>query len=239
MDAKTEANSLKISVVTGTLNRRAALPGLMANTVDAHTGLELVLVDGGSTDGTIEYITQLDHPRVRFVQVGRRSSYPHFMNLGIRNSTCEFVCQWNDDVILTNSWEQVLRELDESEVYIFAWRKQRRFALWPKWTLINTVQPDGSGQIVMNYGVYHRDVFRRIGLYCNDYEFYCADGDMSYRAWAFGCKVKCLPGIRVLSMRGIKKTRSYDTSGDIARYEQHRAMYHRHELPAGIEYLQR
>ena len=43
-----------ISIVTGTLNRKNLLPGLIENTVGKSDKLELVLVDGGSDDGTIE-----------------------------------------------------------------------------------------------------------------------------------------------------------------------------------------
>ena len=42
-----------ISIVTGTLNRLGMLPSLIENTVLSDERLELVLVDGGSTDGTL------------------------------------------------------------------------------------------------------------------------------------------------------------------------------------------
>ena len=51
-----------ISIVTGTLNRKNLLPGLIDNTVDSNNMLELVLVDGGSSDGTLEFIKGLHHP---------------------------------------------------------------------------------------------------------------------------------------------------------------------------------
>ena len=72
-----------ISIVTGTLNRKNFLKGLVDNTVNKNSKLELVLVDGGSTDGSLEFIKSLNHPQIKLIEVGGRSSYPHFMNLGI------------------------------------------------------------------------------------------------------------------------------------------------------------
>ena len=69
-----------ISVVTGTLNRADYLENLIANTVEADDRIELVLVDGGSTDGTIEFIeTFINHPRIKLIKHGERSSYPHYI----------------------------------------------------------------------------------------------------------------------------------------------------------------
>ena len=58
-----------ISIITGTLNRGPLLPKLIENTVEANDKLELVLVDGGSTDGTIEYIKEENHPRIKLIEV--------------------------------------------------------------------------------------------------------------------------------------------------------------------------
>ena len=102
-----------ISIVTGTLNRKYLLPNLINNTVNSCDKLELVLVDGGSNDGTIDYIKDLNHPRIKLIEVGERSSYPHFMNLGIENSSFEWVCQWNDDALLVSKWDEIISELDK------------------------------------------------------------------------------------------------------------------------------
>ena len=74
------------SVVTGTLNRRSILPQCVDNTVNAYDNLELVILDGGSNDGTVEYLKSLDHERIHLIEIGHTSSWPHFMNLGIQNS---------------------------------------------------------------------------------------------------------------------------------------------------------
>jgi glycosyltransferase involved in cell wall biosynthesis len=227
-----------ISVVSGTLNRRTILPLVIENTVGADDRVELVLVDGGSTDGTIEYVASLCHPRIKLIEVGGRSPYPHFMNLGIRNASHEFVCQWNDDVVLVSSWSDVFATIDESKVYVFSWK----FDKYPrykdkKWMLVNSKKPDGSGEIVVNFGMYHKDVFRKIGLYSPAYRFYCADGDMAQRAWYFGFQIKNCPQVKVVSMSHVPKSREYDLRPDWENYQKHIELYSRRILPDAIEYL--
>ena len=80
-----------ISIVSGTLNRKENVKRLVENTIEKYNFLELVLVDGGSTDGTVEYIQSLNYDNLIFVNYGKRSSYPHFMNLGILNSSGDFL----------------------------------------------------------------------------------------------------------------------------------------------------
>jgi glycosyltransferase involved in cell wall biosynthesis len=227
-----------ISVVTGTLNRRILLPLVIDNTVNADERLELVLVDGGSNDGTAEYIASLRHPRIRFIEVGGRSSYPDFMNLGVKNARHEIICQWNDDAVLVNPWKEVFSSLDDSAVYPFSWKEDA----WPgfkdkKWVLVNSKKPDGTGEIVVNFGLYRKSVFRKIGLYNNAYHFYCADGDMAQRAWYFGFAIKPLPDIKVISLKKVAKTREYDLAKDWDCYQKHIVLYGKKILPDNLEYL--
>lgn len=234
-----------ISIVTGTLNRVGMLPNLIANTVLADERLELVLVDGGSSDGTIDYIKQLNHPQIKLIEVGGRSSYPHFMNLGIQAATHEVVCQWNDDVILCNEWSEVFLELQSNyDFYLFNWKygtyEDAKNPEWLNgmyhtegWCLCNIA--DSGGEIVMNYGLYRKKIFREIGMYNPEYKYYCADGDMSYRAYKFGYKVKDLRHIKVCSLPTGKVATSHPE--DHLIYHKNMDMYHHKILPEGLQYL--
>jgi glycosyltransferase involved in cell wall biosynthesis len=232
-----------ISIITGTLNRGPLLPKLIENTVESNDKLELVLVDGGSTDGTIEYIKEENHPRIKLIEVGGRSSYPHFMNLAIQNATHEIVCQWNDDVLLTNDWEEVFSEIDDHDFYLFNWKYGNESDLkditWMDgedhskgWCLLNN-KPDG--EIVMNYGLYKKDIFRKIGMYNNEYRYYCADGDMADRAYNFKYKVKNLRNIKVCSLITNKVADHYQ--GDSEIYVKNLDLYKQQILPENIEFL--
>jgi glycosyltransferase involved in cell wall biosynthesis len=233
-----------ISIITGTLNRGTLLPRLIENTVEANDKLELVLVDGGSTDGSIEYIKEENHPRIKLIEVGGRSSYPHFMNLAIQNATHEIVCQWNDDVLLVNDWEEVFSEIDENhDFYLFNWKYGNGSDLndinWVNgeqqsegWCIVNN-KP--NGEIVMNYGLYRKDIFRKIGMYNNEYRYYYADGDMADRAYNFGYKVKTLKNIKVCSLIVNKVANYYQEDGEI--YVKNLNLYRQQILPGNIEFL--
>jgi glycosyltransferase involved in cell wall biosynthesis len=234
-----------ISIVTGTLNRLGMLPSLIENTVLSDERLELVLVDGGSIDGTIDYIKQLNHPQIKLIEVGGRSSYPHFMNLAIQESKYDIVCQWNDDVILCNKWSEVFIELQSNhDFYLFNWKygsyEDAKNLEWLKgmdhndgWCLCNVA--DSGGEIVMNYGLYRKKIFREIGMYNPEYRYYYADGDMAYRAYAFNYTVKDLRHIRVCSLPAGKVATPYPEDQPI--YEKNLSLYKQKVLPESLQYL--
>ena len=229
-----------ISIVSGTLNRREYLPELISNTVDSGSvvNVELVLVDGGSTDGTIEYLDALNHPQIKLIKHGQRSSYPHYMNLGVINASYDLICQWNDDVLLINSWDEVANEIDdEHDAYLFNWKTGQQYDSndpdWLRcaemrdndWIIINNADykypqmvGEQRGEVVMNYGIYKTRVFGEYGLYSPHYQYYCADGEMSMRAYYGGCKFKSCLSLKVLVLPAEKRAIMLDT--DVQRYYQ-------------------
>jgi glycosyltransferase involved in cell wall biosynthesis len=234
-----------VSIVTGTLNRLEILKNVVSNTVLKNDKLELVLVDGGSTDGTIEYIKSINHPSIKLIEVGGRSSYPHFMNLGIHHSKYEWVCQWNDDVILINDWEEIFSELNnENDFYLFNWKygnfSDINVESWLEgldytkgWCLLDQV--NNGGEIVMNYGIYNKKIFRDIGMYNNEYKYYYADGDMAYRAHKFGYKHKSLYNIKVCSLITNKNATQHGDDSTI--YNNNLSLYEQGKLSEHIEFL--
>ncbi len=197
-----------ISIVTGTLDRVLLLPKIIENTLDQSDQLELVLIDGGSTDGTQDYIRSLNHPRIKLIEIGHRSNYGHYMNLGIEISKYEWICQWNDDVLLHNPWTDVFKLLDDPyDLFIFDWyRDLPPEQVYPpgielSYFFCNLDKPKGTYGRCLSFGLYRKDVFRKIGMFDEKtFMYYMADSDMTERAFHFDYRIKACSNIRVKEM---------------------------------------
>jgi len=220
-----------ISIVTGTLNRLDYLKKVIENTVNSNENLELVLVDGGSTDGTLEYISNLNHERIKMIPLGERSYYWHYMNIGIKNSKYEWICQWNDDVILETSWDDIISELkktDSKDFYIFSWRQGNN----PSYVIY-----DNENELVLNYGIYNKRIFREIGMYDVSYKYYYCDGDMSYRAKQFGFSYEKMHDVKCLSLtdsQSEKKAILENNQEEYSNYMKKLELYREKKLPETI-----
>tara|TARA_B100000965_G_scaffold383630_1_gene383086 strand:- start:166 stop:906 length:741 start_codon:yes stop_codon:yes gene_type:complete len=238
-----------ISIVSGTLNRKDNVERLIKNTIDKYDFLELVLVDGGSTDGTIDYVKSLNYENLVFLNYGKRSSYSHFMNLGIRNTSNEFICIWDDDALLINSWTEVLNVINSNkyDFYIFNWKLGNDINLmqdrqWLEgndhsndWNLVDETKNIPPGLVTMNYGIFDKQIFREIGMNNTRFDFWYADNDLSNRAHLFGYKHKSLRDIKVF-VKNSEKNRKYRKK-DLKIFQSNLKKYHKKKLPRGTEYL--
>ena len=215
-----------LSIVTGTLDRVSLLPQLIANTVDANPLIELVLVDGGSSDGTVDYIKSLKHPRIKLIECGKRSYYWDYMNIGIQESSYEWVCQWNDDVILETGWDSITQELsqkDTKDFYIFSWKENSDYIII-----------ENEKELVMNYGIYNKRIFREIGMYDSSFKYYFCDGDMSFRAKEFGYSYSKMYDVKCNSLtRGNDQKKAYmeNYQSEFDNYMEKLEMSRNRELP--------
>lgn len=89
---------MKVSIVTPCFNGRAYL-GQTADTVLPQSGpftLEWLVVDGGSTDGSLDYLRSLRDPRVDIVSEPDRGQ-SHALNKGLSRATGDVVAWLNAD----------------------------------------------------------------------------------------------------------------------------------------------
>lgn len=107
---------MHLSICIATRNR---LPYLI-ETIDSVVpqlvdGVEIVIVDGASNDGTFEYFSKgVSHPSIRYIRLEKNGGLDHDYDLTVRNAVGEYCWLFSDDdVILPRSIGRVLAALVE------------------------------------------------------------------------------------------------------------------------------
>jgi len=106
-----------VSIVLTTLNGarylRESLDSCLSQT---HTNFELIIVDGGSTDGTLDIVREYTDPRIRLVhQQANEGKLPGAINLGLDSAKGDFLTWMQDDSIYEPSAiETMVRTLREN-----------------------------------------------------------------------------------------------------------------------------
>ncbi len=191
-----------VSVVLGSLNRRR----LLARTIQSvrENGfagkLEIIVVDGGSHDGTCEWLAHqkdvltIIQPNYKLKQpdgrLHRAHTWGEFMNMGFRAAQAPWVVMVSDDLILCpNALQSGYDHLNRLAALgeqigggAFFWRDYPRSVCYHVKLLPNDV-------VHVNHGFFNVVALAEVG-YADEtnFEFYGADGDLSMRLNLAGWK---------------------------------------------------
>lgn len=202
--------ALKVSIVTGTLNRlpllqhfvescRASLPESM--------DVELIVVDNGSTDGTAEWLAGQED--VTLIQMGEPVGGMRAFTEGLHRvaDDTDYVLVGNDDVHLVG--DSLLRALVHLETHpdcgIVAFEHDRRAPGSGQWGTEQAPARTEDGQRIR--AVYAQTALVRkwlgdeIGWWGGDGPLadvwtYGGDNYLSARCWELGYRIDVLPGVR-------------------------------------------
>ncbi len=193
--------SAQVSVVLGTYNRLSFLKATIASVRASQIEVpyEIIVVDGGSSDGTIGWLTE-QHDIISIVQhnrevsegkTRRKRSWGYFMNLGFKCAEGRYVCLISDDSVihpdtLANAVRRFDREIADGRrlgAVAFYWRS------WPeekKYRVSSTL----GNKTMVNHGLFLREAVECVG-WIDDrrYNFYCADGDLALKIWHAGYEI--------------------------------------------------
>lgn len=105
-----------VSVIIPSYNHDRYLPYAVKSVLEqSHDNLELIIVDDGSQDGSIDYLSDLREDRVRCVLQSNRGAHAA-INRGIAESSGEFIAILNsDDIYETNRIAKALNIFQENE----------------------------------------------------------------------------------------------------------------------------
>jgi len=175
--------------------------------------MEVIVVDGDSTDGTLKILEQHQgsEPAVIVLRNPARI-VPSALNIGIRNAHGEIVVRVDGHVIIASDYvRKCVESLQRGDVEnVGGPMRPRGKGYFGRAAALATSSPFGIGGSKFHYsekeefftdtvylGAYRREVFDRIGLF--DEKFICnQDYELNYRLRAAGGRVLCTAKIRSL-----------------------------------------
>ncbi|MGM0583334.1 MAG: glycosyltransferase family 2 protein [Pseudomonadota bacterium] len=217
--ASSSRSKLAISVVTAVFNRRDTIGASIAGTLaQRDVGLELVIQDGGSTDGTLETIRGFEDPRIA-LESGPDAGIYDAINRGIARARGDVIGLMHSDD--TFARDQVLSQVaalfEDPDVdgvygdldYVSAADPDRIIRRWRS----GTFTPDklAGGWMPPHPTLYlRREVFGRWGAYDTDFRI-AADYEAMLR-WLVrgGIRLAYLPEVMVKMRVGGESNRSLE-----------------------------
>lgn len=114
-----------VSIIIPTFNRQALLAQAIRCCLDqTYQGLEVVVVDDGSSDGTEAYVRGLHDPRVVYIKQPSQAGMMAALNAGFSHARGEYLA-WlsDDDVYLPEAVEVMAAELDRDPDVAFVYAR--------------------------------------------------------------------------------------------------------------------
>lgn len=198
--------------------RRYLAPCLDAVLAQTFRDFEIILVDNGSTDGSVDFV-RTHYPQVRLVTNAHNRGFAAGNNQAIRASQSEFVATLNNDAEAEPEWLEKLVQAMESDERVGACASKMLFA--HRRDVINSAgividragiawdrlggQADAASAGVpepvfgacAGAALYRRSMLDQAGLFDEDFFAYLEDVDLAWRAQLAGWQTLYVPDARV------------------------------------------
>ncbi len=201
-----------ISVIVVNWNGRHWLEGCLGSLVQqTYPNVEVVLVDNGSTDGSVEFVRHC-YPQVRLIEAGENLGFIGGNNLALAHARGELLAFLNNDTVCDRGWLAALAAaveppdvagatgkvyaLDEPERPVFTLPLIGRYSARARWTA-DDYPPCDVHYLAGNNMLIKRRVIEEIGPLDADYEAYFEETDWCARMIRAGYRVVYAPAAKI------------------------------------------
>lgn len=219
------STSTKLSIVLGTCNRLAGL----TQCLDSIRGklpfpCQIVVVDAGSTDGSIEYVRNLDD--VILIEDGEKLGQAKSLNRIFRRLQGDYVCWISDDnIVVAEKLASAVRIMDtNADIGMLSLKVKDIAGLHAKEHYIGGIWYP-TRVLNVNQGLVRLSVMREVDYFDEEFRDYGIDADLATKVLLTGCKVAYTKDVVIFH------NRDYEQSpGAIENSERHARLLRAKEL---------
>lgn len=177
-----------LTILIATYNRLDALKiAVDAVQAQTHCPHELIVIDGGSTDGTIEYLQSRDD--ITPVFQGKLLGASRAYNQVWREVKSKYTCWLSDDTELTNSGLDLAVQILENEPEIGMVGLKTKDVIGPRVSIPYVGSLSEYRILNCNHGVMPTELARSVGFFNEDYPMYMIDPDLTASILCTGKKI--------------------------------------------------
>jgi len=217
MSANFEAESMnrrKASIIIVNWNGKHFLDTCLSSVLNqTYPNFEVVMVDNGSTDGSVDYVRE-KYPSIRIVQNEENLGFAKGCNVGIRHSDADYIVTLSNDTRVEPNWLEELIKVAETDKRIGICGS--KLILMDSPNVYNSVgffltfnayiYDRGPGRKIGRYeklervdgvcaasALYRKKMLDEIGLFDERFFFGHDDIDLSWRAKHYGWRAMYVP----------------------------------------------
>lgn len=249
----------RVSVVVTNWNGRKWLSTCLGALAEqTYQNFDVLVVDNGSTDGSVEYLAET-FPAVRVIANGSNLGFPAAVNQGIRASEGAYVVTLNNDTSADPGWLAALVDAAESDSRVGMCASKMLFSESPQiinstgicidrtaiaWDrLVGEWDDPAETEPVEVFGpcagaaLYRRQMLDEIGLFDDDFFIYLEDVDLAWRARLAGWRCLHVPAARILHHHSATMVEGSPFKNFLLGRNKVWLVVKNYPLPSGLLYL--